>query len=211
MPLELHAAILVVALAGRLGLAFRHDLHARRIDAEPGEVVRHAARAALAERDVVFLGARRVGVPDDVDALLRLLLEAGAVGVEVIALGALDRRVVEAEVDRRQRARVGGRRRRLAGRVAVRAVAVLVFLAVVVGLARRARVGRQLRGLLRDARAVGAALAGPALAVGGALLALLLDAGEVVLAVGVAAARGRLRLLGRTAGEGERSDRRSDE
>src|SRR6185503_12291 len=65
VPLEFDPAIFVIAQASRLGLAFRHDLEPRRIGTEPREVIGGGLRAALRQRDVVLLGARRVGVTDD--------------------------------------------------------------------------------------------------------------------------------------------------
>ena len=62
------------------------------------EIVRDRLCAALAERDVVLLGARRIGVADQVDRLALRLLDTGVVVVEPLALARLDRRVVEPEV-----------------------------------------------------------------------------------------------------------------
>src|SRR5262249_40160425 len=55
-------------------------------------------RAPLGQRDVVFLGARGVGVADEVDALALVLLDARRVAGEPVALAGLDRRIVEREV-----------------------------------------------------------------------------------------------------------------
>src|SRR6188768_2324352 len=105
LPLEVAAPVLVVTEAGGLGLALRHHLHASRVGAEARHVIGDGLRAALGERDVVLLGARRIGVPDEVDALALGLLDALRVLVEAVALARLDRRVVEAEVDGGERAR----------------------------------------------------------------------------------------------------------
>src|SRR5262249_42748798 len=161
MPLELDPAVLVVAEAGGLGLALGDDLHPGRIGAEPRHVIGDRLRAALGQRDVVLLGAGRVGVAGQVDALALGLLGAGDVGGEPVALAGLDRRVVEREVHGRQRAaRVAGAG--AAGLAAEPLDAVLVIGALIVlgaWLGRRAQAG--------VAAAVRAALA-----VGGARLAL---------------------------------------
>src|SRR5213596_1834754 len=93
LPLEVTAAILVVAEAGGLGLALGHDLQARGIGPEASHVIGDRLRAALGERDVVLLGPRRIGVTDQVDRLALPLLDALRVGVEAVALARLDRRV----------------------------------------------------------------------------------------------------------------------
>src|SRR5690606_9558059 len=86
---DLDAAVLLPAGLGRVrgdGLALAHarDLHPARRDALLREIRRDGVRAALRERLVVVLGARRVRVADDERVRVRVLVQAAREVHEVL-------------------------------------------------------------------------------------------------------------------------------
>src|SRR6185312_12718810 len=156
LPGEVDTAVLSPArLVGSLGVqrSARQDRQLGPVDAQPPQMVTDRLGALLGQRQVVLLGAARVGVADQRDGAAHLLEAVGVArqrGRRLRGQG----RLVEVEEDRVQLA-LGRRRwwRLLGGAEAVHAV--LVLRAVVLGLA----------GLLRGAGAGHAVLAAGALAV----------------------------------------------
>src|SRR5690606_14765501 len=97
--------VLLPAGLGRVrgdGLALAHarDLHPARRDALLREIRRDGVRAALRERLVVVLGARRVRVADDERVRVRVLVQAAREVHEVLPGLRAERERVEVEQDR---------------------------------------------------------------------------------------------------------------
>src|SRR4051812_44587639 len=146
------------------------------VDAQPPQVVADRLGALLGQRQVVLLGAARIGVADQLRRPADLLEAVGVARQHRRGLGR-QRRFVEVEEHSVQRA-LGRRRRRCLLLAAVPVDAVFILRAVVVALA----------GLLRGAGPLYAVLAARAFLVVRAGLALAGDAFLVGGAVSLAAA-----------------------
>src|SRR3954462_1640787 len=92
---------LVVLGANRALLAVRHEVEAICRNAVVNEVPLGACRTALAEGQVVLVGATLVSVTLDTDSHARVSLQPGEFRIECSGRIRSDRRLVEVEVDRR--------------------------------------------------------------------------------------------------------------
>src|SRR3954465_5205411 len=90
----------VVLGANRALLAVGHEVEAICRNAVVNEVPLGACRAALAEGQVVLVGATFVGVTLDSDSHTRICLQVRNLSVECCSCIRSDRRLVEVEVDR---------------------------------------------------------------------------------------------------------------
>src|SRR3954464_3172018 len=91
----------VVLGANRALLAVRHEVEAICRNAVVNEVPLGACRTALAEGQVVLVGATLVSVTLDTDSHARVSLQPGEFRIECSGRIRSDRRLVEVEVDRR--------------------------------------------------------------------------------------------------------------
>src|SRR6185436_9069866 len=99
----LRPALLVLLGADGPLLAIAHEREAIGLDALGDEIVHRRARTALAEAQVVLIGAALVTVPFDEDDVLGVLLQPLRVRVERRAIARADVVAVEVEMDRPER------------------------------------------------------------------------------------------------------------
>src|SRR5690554_205168 len=117
LHVELRATVLRMAALGALLAAVAHGAlvavgdgaHLVIIDPQTVQIRLHAARATLAQGDIILGGAALVGVSDDLDRQT-LVLDALRVRVERAATVRLNRRAIIVEVDR---LKIAGRLRAL--------------------------------------------------------------------------------------------------